>query len=1166
MYRFSPSHIPPAGGSRFKRSPLAMLCLSLALGACSGGGGGDAADDDPQPTLSIAPASGDEGGPINFTVSLSAAQSDEVSFDFATAADSADATDFEARQDRLSIPAGETEVTLSINTIGDDEVEFDETFTVTLSAASDNARFGTSSAQGTIVDDDAYVLSIDPQSIDEGDASGALSFVASLDKPAQSDFSVNISTVNGTAVAGEAAAGGDYAATSGTLNFAAGNLQADAAFQVTVHGDQRLEADETFSLSISNPGANVDYPGAASPAATLRNDDQLQLSIADAAIEEGDSGNTLLSFPLTLSGSADIDIEIGYATADGSATAGDSDYTPADDTLTIAAGQTTGSIAVAVIGDTRAEPDEQFTLQLSDATNGVVLAQTSASGTIRNDDQPALSVADVAQAEGDADGQIVFTVSLDQPTQERIDFNVATSDHGSAVAGEDYTAIVAGSGSITPGNASTSIPVATLGDQVIEPDETFTLTLSNISGPVVVLDAEAIGTLTDDDTRQVSVDDPSIEEGDAGTSTAQFSISLEGPAITDVEVSYESADGSATAGSDYDAVNGAVTIAAGQRSASVDVAVRGDLLVEGDQDFSLLLTAVSDNARIVDSSGSASIVDDDIASIEINSASLFEGDDGETAMQFGVKLSNAFENAVSIPYATRDAEEAPRASEGFDYIASSGELAIPAGQTELSLQVQVRGDFAVEPDERFELALGELPPGAELDVGVGVGVIVDDDVARLSDTAITACADADSYGLVCNDVASGSDQFPGQDAEFGPDAQNPDPADGIAGLSFTKLDDAGTELPADAAQWACVRDNITGLIWEAKSDDGGLRDAAHSYTWYDSDATSNGTDNNVAPPLDGSGTADGGTCADAGRCDTEKFVADVNASNLCGYSDWRLPRVDELRSIIALGGADEGFDVDANYFPLASGNEVVWTDTPSAAASAGNTWAIDFSGGFQIEKPKAEAYSARLVSGTFLRPLDTPIASQGTQSCRDSIRPTAPAERFTDNGDGTVTDQDTGLMWKQCPEGLPGPNCTAYGTAVGAGFDYAAVAYTWQGALQRVQTVNATVGNPDVNPGDYSDWRLPNIKELASILERACVNPALNLGLFPGDYKDRTVNDDVGRTDARFWSSSPDAVDGSRAWVVLSHNGDDLRSAKAESQVPNPGGYSNWVRLVRDAE
>ncbi len=156
----------------------------------------------------------------------------------------------------------------------------------------------------------------------------------------------------------------------------------------------------------------------------------------------------------------------------------------------------------------------------------------------------------------------------------------------------------------------------------------------------------------------------------------------------------------------------------------------------------------------------------------------------------------------------------------------------------------------------------------------------------LNDTGIDWCADETTNFLPCP-----VDGYPGQDAQDGRDVTHNDPSDGHAGFSFTKLDASGNPLAASASSWSCVRDNVTGLIWEVKTDDGGLRDKDWTYSWYNPDATANGGS---------AGYADyGNNCFDPSRCDTDKYVADINGAGLCGASDWRLPADDELLSIVS---------------------------------------------------------------------------------------------------------------------------------------------------------------------------------------------------------------------------------------------------------------------------
>ena len=191
----------------------------------------------------------------------------------------------------------------------------------------------------------------------------------------------------------------------------------------------------------------------------------------------------------------------------------------------------------------------------------------------------------------------------------------------------------------------------------------------------------------------------------------------------------------------------------------------------------------------------------------------------------------------------------------------------------------------------------------------------------LNDTGITSCSDLDSVGFDCV-----QHNFPRQDAEFGRDVTHNDDSDGHAGFSYTKICNSGEVagegncptqplLGSGTSDWGCTRDNVTGLMWEVKTDDGGLRDKDNTYSWYNPDSNTNGG---------AAGAENGGTCSDNGNCDTEKYAASVNAAGLCGYSDWRMPNASELRNIVNYGANEPR--IDAAYFPNTMG--AYWTVTP----------------------------------------------------------------------------------------------------------------------------------------------------------------------------------------------------------------------------------------------
>lgn len=231
----------------------------------------------------------------------------------------------------------------------------------------------------------------------------------------------------------------------------------------------------------------------------------------------------------------------------------------------------------------------------------------------------------------------------------------------------------------------------------------------------------------------------------------------------------------------------------------------------------------------------------------------------------------------------------------------------------------------------------------------------------LNDTGITFCGDESTNTANCANVATDGGTHPRQDARYGRDAQATAGlltkiGGGNAGFDFTKIANNGSVLPASAvlgsgpADWACTRDNVTGLIWEVKTTSG-LRSISHTYTWYSSNSASNGG---------AVGTASGGTCFTSGRCDAEKFVQDVNAVGLCGSSNWRLPSRQELVSIVDYSRPYPGPTIDADYFPNTR-SSFFWSASARANYSD-YAWYVYFSYGiFGNDAPKSNRGKVRLV-------------------------------------------------------------------------------------------------------------------------------------------------------------------------------------------------------------
>ena len=434
-----------------------------------------------------------------------------------------------------------------------------------------------------------------------------LVFTVTLDRAPTAPVTVQFQTAAGTATAGS-----DYATTAGTLAIAAG--QATATIPVPVFGDAEVEPDETLTVQLSSPSANATLV-TASAVGTIVNDDGAvttsSVRVADASTPEGDSGTRDLVFTVTLEPVNNAAVELGYSTAAGTATA-DSDFARTVGTLTIPAGQATATIRVPVIGDTRFESNETFALYLTENSPRLVLADAQAIGTIANDDvRSQVSVADASTPEGDSGtSDLVFTLTLNPVNNAAVELGYSTTA-GTATSDVDFTRTT-GTLTIPAGQATATIRVPLIGDTRYEPDETLAVYLTETSPNLELADAQAVGTIVNDDVRSnVSIADASMPEGHSGTTDLVFTVTLNPVNNATVELGYSTTSGTASADSDFTRTTGTLTIPAGQATATIRVPVIGDTRFESNETFAVYLTETSPNLLLADGQAVGLIVNDD---------------------------------------------------------------------------------------------------------------------------------------------------------------------------------------------------------------------------------------------------------------------------------------------------------------------------------------------------------------------------------------------------------------------------------------------------------------------------------------------------------------------------------------------------------------------------
>ncbi len=221
---------------------------------------------------------------------------------------------------------------------------------------------------------------------------------------------------------------------------------------------------------------------------------------------------------------------------------------------------------------------------------------------------------------------------------------------------------------------------------------------------------------------QLQIRGVTISEGNTGTVAAQFTVTLSAASTQTVTVAYATADGTATAGSDYQAASGTLTFAPGETSKTVTVLVNGDRLAEQNETFLVTLSAAT-NANTLGGRAVGTILDDE-PRISISDVTRYEGKKGQTTLfTFTVTLSAAYDQPVTMSFKTTDGS----AKSGADYTARTGTLTFAPGETTKTITISVIGDSKKEADETFYLDLSGNSMNSLLTKSRGVGTILNDD-------------------------------------------------------------------------------------------------------------------------------------------------------------------------------------------------------------------------------------------------------------------------------------------------------------------------------------------------------------------------------------------------------------------------------------------------------
>lgn len=447
------------------------------------------------------------------------------------------------------------------------------------------------------------------------------------------------------------------------------------------------------------------------------------LSINNVSIVEGDSGVSYLVYTVSLSAASSQTVTVNYGTSDGTAKAGE-DYTALTGTLTFSPGQTSKTIQIAIKGDTTIEANETFNLNLSNAV-GATIAKAQGIGTITNNDQaPVVN-----------NGNVAVNFKVDSQWNTGFTGTVTLTNQGTTVVNNwklafDSLFVITSLWNVQQLQAvnkhyefanlswNAQIPV---GGSV-----SFGFTGDWAGGSVptpsnYVFNGVSLGGGGSSPLPTLSINDVTIQEGN--NAIALFTVSLNAASSQTVQVNYGTQNGTAIAGSDYQALTGTLTFAPGETRKTIAVNVLHDVITEGNETFSLNLAAPV-NATIQDNQGIATILDKSptLPGVSINDVNIVEGNSGITNANFTVTLSAVSTSPITVNYATQNGT----ALSGSDYTAKTGTLTFSPGQLSQTIAIAINGDTTFEGNETFNVNLSN-PSNAAIIDGLGVGTITNDD-------------------------------------------------------------------------------------------------------------------------------------------------------------------------------------------------------------------------------------------------------------------------------------------------------------------------------------------------------------------------------------------------------------------------------------------------------
>ncbi|GAA3940677.1 T9SS type B sorting domain-containing protein [Chitinophaga oryziterrae] len=597
-------------------------------------------------------------GSFTFSVAPGKKTGVPVTITYTISGTATDGTDYTTLPLTAIIPANSNSYTMTVPVIDDNIIEGTETVVLTVTGVSSSPVLtpvpftfdATKTTSINITDDDNadmnVTVAVSDATAAEPNDNGEFTFSVAPGKVTSVPVIVNYS------ITGTAANGTDYTTIPLTATIPAGSNSVKVA--VPVLDDNLIEGDETVILTFTGFNTTLPYVGIANTATvTIKDDDIITVDISDNDGDPSNGINGVNAAEPSTNGSFTLSIGTGKTTTlpiiitytiTGTAANG-TDYTSVPLTATIPANGNSVTVPVNVIDDDLIEGDETVILTITNITSTLPITigtQRSATVIIKDDDSdmnvgigdndgdPTNGINGVNAAEPSTNGG--FTVSVAPGKRTSVPITVAYTIAGTAINGTDY-ATISGTVTIPAGSNGVNIPVNVIDDNLIEGDETVTITITSITStlPFIKSAQDNAGIIIgddDDDDMNVGVgdNDGDPSNGINGMNAAEpstnggFTITVAPGKVTSVPITITyTLSGTATGGDDYEIPTLQVVIPAGSSTANIPINVIDDKLIEGTENVIITITGVSSTLPFtgVGNTGSLDIIDDDIPKVDL---------------------------------------------------------------------------------------------------------------------------------------------------------------------------------------------------------------------------------------------------------------------------------------------------------------------------------------------------------------------------------------------------------------------------------------------------------------------------------------------------------------------------------------------------------------------